>query len=350
MWDLWESPWGRKHNHLITGWSLTKNTSCQHELQLKKWVYLGIGWKSLSKTLSRRRHGNSDPDSKHIFLTSFPVDMTATTGNLLTSTSVTPTVAKRPISDGPMWVPLASTHSPLLMSCPIGLKIIVQKKMKEKQNEIESIFPWLALLPVRSVQGCSLVRLSKCQYYLWLKNDYKNHQAFHSLQRYFTVYKVGCLQTWYLGLVEPAPGFEPLVLLCPTKTRRSNMVSWAIQRRLISFNFSEVYTAYSTHYTETLWFKHHHCSPDLCVKIVIECMLKLWEILSLMSSPGQDQHWIHSFTFLSLWYLVLPVFPMLSLMFVCWSGIPSRFFLLLSANLICSNNFNDGISRRPLVW
>lgn len=54
--------------------------------------------------------------------TSFPVDMTATTGNLCTLTSVTPTVASRPISDGPMCVPLASTHSPLLMSCPIGLQ------------------------------------------------------------------------------------------------------------------------------------------------------------------------------------------------------------------------------------
>lgn len=57
------------------------------------------------------------------FFTSFPVDMTATTGNLLTSTSVTPTVARRPISEGPMWVPLAKTHSPLLMSWPMGLKI-----------------------------------------------------------------------------------------------------------------------------------------------------------------------------------------------------------------------------------
>lgn len=54
-------------------------------------------------------------------LTSFPVDITATTGNLWTSTSVTPTVARRPISDGPMWVPFASTHSPRLMSWPIGL-------------------------------------------------------------------------------------------------------------------------------------------------------------------------------------------------------------------------------------
>lgn len=55
--------------------------------------------------------------------TSFPVDMTATTGNLCTLTSVTPTVASRPISDGPMCVPLASTHSPRLMSCPIGLQV-----------------------------------------------------------------------------------------------------------------------------------------------------------------------------------------------------------------------------------
>lgn len=47
--------------------------------------------------------------------------MTATTGNFWTSTSVTPTVARRPISEGPMWVPLASTHSPRLMSWPIGL-------------------------------------------------------------------------------------------------------------------------------------------------------------------------------------------------------------------------------------
>lgn len=53
--------------------------------------------------------------------TSFPVDMTATTGNLCTLTSVTPTVASRPISDGPMCVPLANTHSPRLMSWPIGL-------------------------------------------------------------------------------------------------------------------------------------------------------------------------------------------------------------------------------------
>lgn len=53
--------------------------------------------------------------------TSLPVDMTATTGNFCTSTSVTPTVAKRPISDGPMWVPLANTHSPRLISWPIGL-------------------------------------------------------------------------------------------------------------------------------------------------------------------------------------------------------------------------------------
>lgn len=49
-------------------------------------------------------------------LTSFPVDITAITGNLWTSTSVTPTVARSPISDGPMWVPFASTHSPRLMS------------------------------------------------------------------------------------------------------------------------------------------------------------------------------------------------------------------------------------------
>lgn len=53
--------------------------------------------------------------------TSFPVDMTATTGNLWTLTSVMPTVASRPISDGPMCVPLANTHSPRLMSWPIGL-------------------------------------------------------------------------------------------------------------------------------------------------------------------------------------------------------------------------------------
>lgn len=54
--------------------------------------------------------------------TSFPVDITATTGNFWTSTSVTPTVARRPISEGPMWVPLASTHSPRLMSWPMGLR------------------------------------------------------------------------------------------------------------------------------------------------------------------------------------------------------------------------------------
>lgn len=73
-------------------------------------------------------------------LTSFPVDITATTGNLWTSTSVTPTVARRPISDGPMWVPFASTHSPRLMSWPIGLckedtENDLEKGMEIKKNK-----------------------------------------------------------------------------------------------------------------------------------------------------------------------------------------------------------------------
>lgn len=68
----------------------------------------------------------SKEQSEHIVCTvcvctSFPVDMTATTGNLCTLTSVTPTVASRPISDGPICVPLANTHSPRRMSWPIGL-------------------------------------------------------------------------------------------------------------------------------------------------------------------------------------------------------------------------------------
>lgn len=62
--------------------------------------------------------------------TSFPVDMTATTGNLCTLTSVTPTVASRPISDGPMCVPLDNTHSPRLMSCPIGLGTHTQRRLE----------------------------------------------------------------------------------------------------------------------------------------------------------------------------------------------------------------------------
>lgn len=74
-------------------------------------------------------------------LTSFPVDMTATTGNFWTSTSVTPTVASRPISDGPMWVPFASTHSPRLMSWPMGLRRdgrgndLDEKKDEEEKHE-----------------------------------------------------------------------------------------------------------------------------------------------------------------------------------------------------------------------
>ena len=65
-------------------------------------------------------------------LASFPVDMTATMGNFWTSTSVTPTVARRPISDGPMWVPFASTHSPRLMSWPIGLET---ERERERERE-----------------------------------------------------------------------------------------------------------------------------------------------------------------------------------------------------------------------
>lgn len=70
-------------------------------------------------------------------LTSFPVDMTATTGNFWTSTSVTPTVARRPISDGPMWVPFASTHSPRLMSWPIGLWWHSRENGSEEKKERE---------------------------------------------------------------------------------------------------------------------------------------------------------------------------------------------------------------------
>lgn len=67
--------------------------------------------------------------------TSFPVDITATTGNLCTLTSVTPTVASRPISDGPMWVPLARTHSPRRMSCPIGLRTNTQPESERRGHK-----------------------------------------------------------------------------------------------------------------------------------------------------------------------------------------------------------------------
>lgn len=53
------------------------------------------------------------------------------------------------------------------------------------------------------------------------------------------------------------------------------MVSWAIQKRLIGLKFSEVYAADSIHCTETLRFKHHHRSPRLCVKTVIQPVLNL---------------------------------------------------------------------------
>lgn len=109
-----------------------RNSSCQHEL-LSKVSLLGSRVEVTNpKHCLKKKDSISDYNSKQTFLTSFPVDITATTGNLLTSTSVTPTVAKRPISDGPMWVPLASTHSPLLMSCPMGLEIRTEKQHERK--------------------------------------------------------------------------------------------------------------------------------------------------------------------------------------------------------------------------
>lgn len=110
-----------------------KKSSCQHELQSKVSLLRNRVEITNQNTASKKPYRVSEYNSKQTFLTSFPVDITATTGNLLTSTSVTPTVAKRPISDGPMWVPFASTHSPLLMSCPMGLKI-----RTEKQHERET--------------------------------------------------------------------------------------------------------------------------------------------------------------------------------------------------------------------
>lgn len=77
-------------------------------------------WSSF-KSHGQSKHINKDNVWVDCVCTSFPVDMTATTGNLWTLTSVMPTVASSPISDGPICVPLANTHSPRLMSWPIGL-------------------------------------------------------------------------------------------------------------------------------------------------------------------------------------------------------------------------------------
>lgn len=156
--------------------------------------------------------------------------------------------------------------------------------------------------------------------------------------RYFTVYEMGCLQTWYLVLVELAPGFEPLVLQYPLKTKRSSEVSWAIQTRLITFNVSDFYTAHRTHCTENSWFKHRNF-PDLCNKTLPQCVLN-----NFIRLPGRT----------STEYIVLLSFFMIpwayisfwcDALFVFWSCIPSGFFLFLSSQAY----FKDGISKRALV-
>lgn len=131
------------------------------------------------------------------------------------------------------------------------------------------------------------------------------------------------------------------------------MVSWAIQERLISLKFSEVYTADSTHCTEILGFKHHHCSPGLCVKIVPQCVLNLNSFIRKylfheVTREGPARNTSFYLPFFK-WSFCLYIFPMLHPVFVCRSGILSGFFLLLSANLICLNNFKDGISKRSVV-
>lgn len=90
------------------------------------------------------------------------------------------------------------------------------------------------------------------------------------------------------------------------------MVSWAIQKILTSFNFSEFHTAYSIHYTETIWFKHHHCSPDACVKFVIQCVLKPNSFIrnSLFDELTREGHALNTEFYLS--FFMIPVFIYLS--------------------------------------
>lgn len=111
------SSWGR---------TFLANTDTMVRLYLTVW---GIVSQNENNAFWRKDARFSRP------LTSFPVDMTATTGNFWTSTSVTPTVARRPISDGPMWVPFASTHSPRLMSWPMGLWKEGSEEKKERKKD-----------------------------------------------------------------------------------------------------------------------------------------------------------------------------------------------------------------------
>lgn len=131
--------------------------------------------------------------------------------------------------------------------------------------------------------------------------------------RYFTVYEMGCLQTWYLVLVELAPGFEPLVLQYPLKTKRSSEVSWAIQTRLITFNVSDFYTAHRTHCTENSWFKHRNF-PDLCNKTLPQCVLN-----NFIRLPGRT----------STEYIVLLSFFMIPELIYLSGAMPCLFFDLV---------------------
>lgn len=124
-----------------------------------------------------------------MFPTSFPVDMTATTGNFWTSTSVTPTVARRPISEGPMWVPLASTHSPRLMSWPIGLR------WEEKESE----------------KGETFLKVTKAASF---------HCVFLELVPTTQETNRHDVPTWCLALDEPVLGFAPPTPLCPKRNQQ----------------------------------------------------------------------------------------------------------------------------------
>lgn len=91
--------------------------------------------------------------------------------------------------------------------------------------------------------------LSKCQYYSWLKNYFEIHQPFYSLQRYFNKYLI----SW--------PGractrIRTSSSSVPYKHKDITYGQLSYSKKSM-FNFSQVHTAYSTHYTETLWFEHH---------------------------------------------------------------------------------------------
>lgn len=131
--------------------------------------------------------------------------------------------------------------------------------------------------------------------------------------RYFIVYEMGCLQTWYLVLVELAPGFEPLVLQCPLKTKRSCEVNWAIQTRLITFNVSDFYTAHCTYCTENSWFKHRNF-PDLCNKTLLQCVLN--NFIRLLESTSTE-------------YIVLLSFFMIPVLIYLSGAMPCLFFDLV---------------------